>query len=186
MMDEAHEYWLLAKGFRKVTAIAEYTKELKEEPVIDGQIMAHSLAEVHISEAEYGALYEQCRSGSANKNEVQAVAEVMYMLQGELGPGWREYCHYFTTRGETVGISIPHIEPGTDSEGRMFYFGVMPNARGRGTGTKLHQHSLRLLRQLRASYYIGSTDVSNRDMIRVFEKNGCKQIDRKGIYRMEK
>ncbi len=40
------------------------------------------------------------------------------------------YCFY--DKNEPIGMSIPHIETGTESEGRLFYFGVMPYYRGKG------------------------------------------------------
>ena len=43
------------------------------------------------------------------------------------------------------GISIPHIEQGTTDEGRMFYFGVVPEHGGKGYGKLFHTITLELL-----------------------------------------
>lgn len=43
-------------------------------------------------------------------------------------------------------MSIPHIETGTESEGRLFYFGVMPYYRGKGIASRLHLQSLHMLK----------------------------------------
>ncbi|WP_233522734.1 hypothetical protein [Peribacillus glennii] len=45
-----------------------------------------------------------------------------------------------------MGIAIPHIEPGTDSEGRLFYFGLMPEERGKGKSAEIHMDCLMLLK----------------------------------------
>ena len=44
-------------------------------------------------------------------------------------------------------MSIPHIETGTESEGRLFYFGVMPYYRGKGIASRLHLQSLHMLKE---------------------------------------
>ncbi|MBC9721937.1 MAG: GNAT family N-acetyltransferase [Lactobacillus sp.] len=108
------------------------------------------------------------------------------MLLNELGPNWRSRCHIFYKDEEPLGISIPHIEDGTTEEGRLFYFGVTPPHRGKGYGRLLHLHSLELLKDIHASYYVGSTDEHNDYMIRIFKANGCLLRDKKGIYRIDK
>ena len=45
-------------------------------------------------------------------------------------------------------MSIPHIETGTESEGRLFYFGVMPYYRGKGIASRLHLQSLHMLKEI--------------------------------------
>ncbi|MCU9613507.1 GNAT family N-acetyltransferase [Caldibacillus lycopersici] len=184
LMDEAYEAWLLNKGFQKVSSIVEYTRELIEIPNAKETILPHCLAEGLIKDEDYGALYERCRSGSANKNVQQPIETVMNSLQSELGPNWQNHCYYFSQGGTIVGISIPHIEMGTTDEGRLFYFGVVPEMRGKGIGTMIHRITLSLLLQFQAKYYVGSTDVHNHHMIKIFEQNGCKLRDRKGIYKI--
>ncbi|MFG6496491.1 GNAT family N-acetyltransferase [Fictibacillus sp. UD] len=81
-----------------------------------------------------------------------------------------------------VAVCIPHIEPGTRNEGRLFYFGVLPEERGKGYAGKLHKRSLYLLKEMGASYYVGSTHESNIAMQRVFEKSGCEVRGRKSSF----
>ena len=184
LMDERFENWLLQKKFCKISSIAEYTRKLDNLPEIDDQIVWHSLSEGLLDDAEYGKLYELCRLGSANKNTKQPMDQVMNSLKNELGPEWRNHCYYFTKDDALTGISIPHIEMGTEDEGRLFYFGVVPHLRGQGIGEKIHKISLILLKKFLANYYVGSTDVNNSYMINIFEKNGCELRDRKGIYKI--
>lgn len=184
LMDESYENWLLDKGFKKISSIVEYTRDLNALPLWKHSITAHSLAEGALHDQEYGNLYELCRTGTANKNDQMSINQVMNALQVELGVNWRDHCYYFTLEGRTVGISIPHIEKGTKEEGRLFYFGVVPEMRGNRIGTKIHQLSLHLLKEMEATRYVGSTDVSNKHMIAIFRHNSCKLRDRKGIYRL--
>ncbi|KPB05921.1 GNAT family N-acetyltransferase [Bacillus sp. CHD6a] len=185
LMDEEYENWLLDKKFSKISSIVEYTRKLEDLTVTNDLIMKHSLAEGLIGDQEYSQLYELCRSGSANKNTKQSIAQVMSSLENELGPEWRKHCYYFLKDGAFVGISIPHIERVTEDEGRLFYFGVVPALRGQGMGTHIHQISMELLKKFHATYYVGSTDVNNTNMIKIFEKNGCELRDRKGIYKIQ-
>ena len=99
---------------------------------------------------------------------------------------WRTYCHIFWKDGEPIGLSIPHIEHGTKDEGRLFYFGVVPEWRGQGYGTIIHRMTFGILKKIGAATYVGSTDENNHHMIRIFKANGCHLRDKKGIFRIEK
>ena len=186
LMDEHFESWLLQKKFCKISSIVEYTRKLADLPQIDDQIVWHSLSEGLLDEVEYGKLYDLCRWGSANKNIKQPIDQVMHSLKNELGPEWRQHCYYFTKDEALIGISIPHIEMGTEDEGRLFYFGVVPDFRGQGLGINIHKISLVLIKNFLANIYVGSTDINNSYMIKIFEKNGCELRDRKGIYKIVK
>lgn len=186
LMDETFEVWLLKKGLHKVSVIVEYSVDLQPIHRKRSDITQMSLADSEVTDETFAHLYEQCRSGSANKNNLLTIEQVMESFELELGTDWRFHCIIFQKEGETVGISIPHIEPGTKEEGRLFYFGILPKWRGKGVGTVCHQHSLETLKSLGATYYVGSTDAANAGMIRIFENNGCTLRDRKGIYRINR
>lgn len=186
LMEEAYEDWLFAKGFRKISVIHEYKKVLGGEEEGHSDISYHSLAEGLMADSEFAQLYETCRSGSANKNIPQPIERVMHSLRDELGEGWRNNCFYFTQAGEVLGISIPHIERGTKDEGRIFYFGIVPDMRGKGLGTKIHKITLELMLKMNIKYYVGSTDESNAYMLNIFKRNGCQLKNKKGIYRIGK
>jgi ribosomal protein S18 acetylase RimI-like enzyme len=59
-------------------------------------------------------------------------------------------------------------------EGSLFVVGLIPEYRGEGFGQVLHAKGLELLGHAGVRSYVGSTDVQNVPMIRVFEKNGCQ------------
>ena len=186
LMDEIHEGWLLEQGFRKVSAIVEYTRLLEETFAPERAVTVETLAESRMNDASFAEFYDSCRSGTANKNNLFTIEQVLESFKNELGTEWRTHCYLFRKDEELIGLSIPHIEQGTLDEGRLFYFGVVPEQRGKGYGAVLHRLSLGLLKSLGATTYVGSTDESNRHMKRIFEKNGCRLRDKKGIYRIDR
>jgi len=186
LMDQAYEAWLLDKGFHKVSSIVEYTRPLDESFLIASSVTYKSLQDGHWEDADFARLYDLCRSGSANKNNLFSIEQIMGSLESELGSNWRSHCFIFLEDERELGISIPHIEDGTKDEGRLFYFGVVPEARGKGYGKIFHRLSLEIMKQFHATYYVGSTDEVNEHMIRIFEANGCRLRDKKGIYRINR
>ena len=185
LMDEENEDWLLKRGFKKVSSIVEYTKTLEGPFKKINTFHAESLSASQVTDSDFAILYDACRSGSANKNNLFSISQIMESLGSELGANWRDQCFIFSQEGMNYGISIPHIEQGTTDEGRMFYFGVVPEQRGKGYGKIFHAITLELLKKLGAKAYVGSTDTSNEHMRRIFEANGCILRDIKGIYRID-
>lgn len=186
LMDARCEKWLLDQGFRKVSTIVEYTRELDGNFTEEPEIATEALAAGGMADSDFAELYERCRSGTANKNKLFTIEQVMESLENELGPEWRASCFIFRKSGDPIGLSIPIIEQGTVDEGRLFYFGIVPEWRGKGFGTALHRNALSLLKGIGAMTYVGSTDDANRHMIGIFERNGCRLRDRKGIYRIDR
>ncbi|MFA1821753.1 GNAT family N-acetyltransferase [Virgibacillus oceani] len=185
LMDPMLEEEMVNLGFRKISTMVEYTRRLEQENFRQTEIQTHCLAEGRMTDQEFVQLYELCRSGTANKNKEQTMDQVMSSLRKELGTNWRTNCYIFSKDQAVIGMAIPHIEMGTEDEGRLFYFGVKPEYRGHGFGKKIHWKTLALLKDLNASYYVGSTDQANLAMIGIFKQNDCHLRDRKAIYRME-
>ena len=185
LMDEENEDWLLKRRFKKVSSIVEYTKVLEGPYKNISNFQVDTLSSSQVTDSDFALLYDACRSGSANKNKLFTISQVMESLEHELGANWRDQCFIFSQQGLNYGISIPHIEEGTTDEGRMFYFGVVPEQRKKGYGTLFHAISIELLKTIGAKIYVGSTDTVNAPMRRIFEANGCILRDIKGIYRID-
>lgn len=185
LMDEENEHWLLKRRFKKVSSVVEYTRTLDSLFKSRSTMQVQSLSDSRMGDTDFAILYDACRSGSANKNNLFSISQIMESLESELGANWREHCFVFSQEGKNYGISIPHIEAGTTDEGRVFYFGVVPEQRGKGYGKIFHAITLELLKTFGAKVYIGSTDTGNSPMRRVFEANGCILRDVKGIYRID-
>ena len=80
----------------------------------------------------------------------------------------------YLVNGEAAGIVLPHIEPDTDREGRMFWIGMHPSYRGKGLGKNLHMIGLyRLQEEFKAKTYLGSTQIDNYPMRNIMASNGC-------------
>ncbi len=89
---------------------------------LERQYTYRSIAEGTLSEKEFKYIWEQCMSGSGNQTSILTIDEHFYSVQTELGKGWEKSCIVFYDKNELIGMSIPHIETGTESEGRLFLF----------------------------------------------------------------
>ncbi len=76
---------------------------------------------------------------------------------------------------QPMGLILPQVYPDKPNEGTLFYFGVFPALRQQKYGQALHRLGLQHLAQAGVTRYVGSTDVRNQAMQRIFAKNGCEQ-----------
>lgn len=104
-------------------------------------------------------------------------------MKSELGVNYKTNCYVIFYENQPIGVTMPHIEQGTQDEGRLFYFGIIPTFRNKGWGRYLHSISLDLLRKMGATYYIGATGQQNLPMQRIFKANDCELIEKKYIYK---
>lgn len=95
--------------------------------------------------------------------------------------------NWFTIEDErgTIGVLLPQIYPDIHTEGTLYYIGVAPERRGEGWGKRLHAHGLALLASRGATRYVGSTDLRNEPMVRVFRHNRCNDRGVQVMYRNE-
>ncbi|WP_257351012.1 GNAT family N-acetyltransferase [Pseudalkalibacillus decolorationis] len=115
------------------------------------------------------------------------IDEHMKSVEIELGPSYINSCMIVLEKTKPIGVIMPHIEPGTKEEGRLFYFGIIPSERGRGKSKQLHRQALQVLRDdFQASYYIGSTSQNNEPMLKTFMANGCKVIEKSKVYKKKR
>ncbi|PDY45999.1 GNAT family N-acetyltransferase [Bacillus pseudomycoides] len=160
-------------GFQPYAAKIEVFRKLTDIVAPEKQYDFRSIAERMLSEVEFKSLWERCMSDSDNKSSILNIDEHFYAIQAELGEDWQKSCIAFYEKNKSIGIAIPHMEPGTKEEGRLFYFGLLPEERGKGLSAHIHLQSLHMLKQMGATYYIGSTHMTNEKMQKVFWKNGC-------------
>ncbi|MBE7139918.1 GNAT family N-acetyltransferase [Bacillus toyonensis] len=163
---------LLDAGFSLHAAKIEVCRGLNNVEALEKQYTYCSIEET-LSEKEFKYIWKQCMLNSGNQTSILTIDEHFYSVQTELGKGREKSCIVFYDKNEPIGMSIPHIESGTESEGRSFYFGVMPYCRGKGIASQLHLQSLHMLKEMGATYYIGSTHTSNEKMQRIFWRNNC-------------
>lgn len=58
-------------------------------------------------------------------------------------------------------------------EGSIFMIGLIEHYRGKGYGKILHAKGLAMLGEMGCTGYIGSTDIENPPMLKIFQQNGC-------------
>ena len=83
-----------------------------------------------------------------------------------------------------LGVVIPALADASHEVGTNFYVGLVPEARGRGLGAAIHLRGLATLRDRGAKRFIGSTDLRNTPMRRVFENVGYAQGTQQHILRL--
>lgn len=173
---------LLIHGFKHTSSIMEFTKELRSIDKYPSFFQWRSLKEAELSEYEFMRTWEQCMLFSDNLSSTLTIEQHLNSVKSELGADWKNSCRVFIKKGNPIGTTIPHIEPGTADEGRLFYFGIIPEERGKGLSSILHLQSLSFLKEMGAAYYIGSTHEANIKMQNVFKKNDCSFKSHKESY----
>ncbi|KMK77875.1 hypothetical protein AB990_04565 [Alkalihalobacillus pseudalcaliphilus] len=137
-----------------------------------------------VSTSTFKGIWEECLHGSLNARSRLSIDEHMDSVEEELGPGYLHNCLLAYENGHPIGMIIPHIEPGTEAEGRIFYLGVLPEERGKGRSRVLHQDALSLLRDTyQAKTYIGSTSQNNIPMLKTLTNNGSKVVQMNHVYK---
>ncbi|WP_397538909.1 GNAT family N-acetyltransferase [Rummeliibacillus pycnus] len=97
-------------------------------------------------------------------------------MRTELPSQVKEMFTVYLVNNKPVGVVLPHIEPDTENEGRIFWIGIHPNFLGTGLGKNLHSIGLyRLKYEFKAKSYLGMTQVDNIPMRKIMVSNGCIQ-----------
>ena len=81
-----------------------------------------------------------------------------------------------------MGVILPVLYADKEKWGTVFHIGLLPEERNKGYGRILHAKSLDMLKKQGVLKYIGSTNIYNKPMIRVFELNGCKEWFKRKFY----
>ncbi|MFC4558216.1 GNAT family N-acetyltransferase [Virgibacillus kekensis] len=141
-----------------------------------------SIGEITVQ--EFMDVWRAAMAESPNAPTSLTMDEQMRSVEKELGPGYRDSCIGAYENNNPIGVVMPHIEPGTFDEGRLFYFGLLPEERGKGKSKPLHRQALAVLQDyFEASYYIGSTSKKNTPMLRTFEASGCAITEENKLYK---
>ncbi|WP_102275600.1 GNAT family N-acetyltransferase [Cytobacillus massiliigabonensis] len=130
-------------------------------------------------------VWQETTIGMLNASSTLSVEKEFIGMKSELGHDYAKSCLIAFYGNSPIGITMPHIEPGTADEGRIFYFGLLPRYRRKGWGSILHKLSLYFLKNMGASYYIGATGHKNIPMQRIFQVNGCQMFEKKFTYRLK-
>ncbi|SDL94344.1 GNAT family N-acetyltransferase [Sediminibacillus halophilus] len=168
-------------GFHVRDEVAFYQRRLEDLPNVQSDWTIRSLHE--LNQIDFLKIWKRVISGSLNATSNLSMEKQMESVKSELGNRYKDSCLVAFEEKKPIGVLMPHIEPGTEKEGRLFYFGLVPDERNKRKSRLLHLHALARLKQdFQAAVYVGSTSVNNIPMRKVFERNGCKWIDKKLVY----
>jgi len=179
LINRSSEHYLLLSqmlinlGFEKYASKVEVFRDLNDINNNKKGYDWQSLSDYNISEDEFKKIWEKCMYASENSPTSLTMEEHLNSVKNEIGENWSKSCNVIYLEDKPIGISIPHIERGTVDEGRLFYFGILPEERGKGHSVYIHYQSMNLLKLMGATYYIGITHETNKKMQKVFIKNGC-------------
>lgn len=162
--------------FLQATTIEFYKKFQLEKMVVDyNPSITYELVEESRIDS-FLSMWELCTKGSLNSPSKHSIRTQYEAMKKEIGKQYSTSCYRVYWGEKPLGMVIPIIEPGTNTEGRLFYMGILPEHRGKGLGTLLHQLGLALLQEKGATYYIGSTGIENKPMQQIFRNNNCNPI----------
>lgn len=181
-------FYIKDLGFKHHDEVYFVRCELDELDPIDTERLSFEM--ISLRDGEEGVFKETWRramEGSLNAPQSLNMDEQMKSVKKELGQGYVDTCLTAYENGTPIGVVMPHIEPGTKDEGRIFYFGLVPEERGKNKSAPLYKEGLHLLQSIfHATYSVGATSVHNKPMLKVFEKCGCAVTERVGIYKYSK
>lgn len=171
------------QGFHLHDETAMFTKVLESE--VEDESTFQFLPLRDVGRDAFTNVWAETMRDSLNAPSSLTIEEQMRSMAFELGNGYEESCIAVYEEGSPIGVVMPHIEPGTLTEGRLFYFGLIPAQRGKGKSKDIHRGALRILREEFGAYsYIGSTSIQNVPMIKTFLRNGCEELERNRLYRL--
>ncbi|EZH64826.1 hypothetical protein DH09_20135 [Bacillaceae bacterium JMAK1] len=180
----------LAYGYRRVTL--ECTNQLlnklvntREKMSIVGERVMYTYQmtnEITVSKVDYEVWLPFEDRSIELLSEIMGVDDeesrnFLQSMKVELPSQYYEMFTVYIVAGTPVGIVLPHIEPYTNQEGRMFWIGIHPKYKGIGYGALLHKLGLyRLQIDFHAKTYLGITTIKNKPMRNVMLSNGCNQL----------
>lgn len=131
-----------------------------------------------LGESSFLEIYRETYLGNSNRNFNNESPETDFRSHIESAGVLFDPNRWYVAMKENcpLGIVLPQRFPDSPHEGTLMSLGLLPKARGKGYGKVLHAIGLEILANQGATDYIGSTDVQNIPMIKVFEKNQCEFV----------
>lgn len=181
----AVEEQLVKNRFQLHDELVFVQRDLSDLPERNERYELKSLRDLHPD--TFKDVWQKAMQGSLNAPSYLNMDQQMRSVQKELGPTYKETCNVAYEKDEPVGVVLPHIEPGTNDEGRIFYFGLVPEQRGKHKAVDLYYQALGILkRSFGATYSVGGTSIKNEPMRRVFDACGCEETSRVKLYKRSK
>jgi RimJ/RimL family protein N-acetyltransferase len=84
--------------------------------------------------------------------------------------------------GRAAGLVLPAFADPSRGPATNLWVGVVPEFAGRGLGAVLVRRGIETMLARGATRYIGSCDVRNAPMVRVFERIGCSRVTSQHVF----
>jgi ribosomal protein S18 acetylase RimI-like enzyme len=143
---------------------------------LENRFLYKSLRE--IGETEFLAVYGGTYFGNLNRNFNNTSPELDFRSHIESAGNLFDPNHWYVVfeANLAIGVLLPQRFPDTPHDGTLMSVGLLPEARNKGFGRILHAMGMEILAGQGATDYIGSTDIQNVPMRKIFEWNGCEII----------
>lgn len=162
-----------------------YTKILFERDVKNFEFGYDDIFEyesiTETGEDEFINIYSQVLTDDPEgmKDPLDHFNEIKEYLADKFNP---KYCLVVKLKSKAIGVIIPQIFPDGEDWGGIMHIGLIPEERHKGYGRILQAKCFELLKKQGVIKYVGSTNINNKSMLRVFEINGCKKYCTRFFY----
>jgi ribosomal protein S18 acetylase RimI-like enzyme len=133
--------------------------------------------------ARFAAVVEQTYEGTQDcpsLDGVRSMADVLagYRAQGRHHP---EHWYLVQTGGADVGVLILAFHPASQNW-ELVYMGVVPQARGRGVGSRILRFALHEAAKAGGERLVLAVDAVNSPALEVYRKAGLREWERRTVY----
>lgn len=155
----------LEQGWTLEAHVRGYRTDLSRRDDLEADPTARTFPVAHLLSGDFLAFYRPVWMHDVDTQELKPLLEEVRNFHdyNESGEG----VYLFDGEQPVAAGVVSYGEPAD-----MTLIGVSPEYRNKGWGRRLHRHLMWLAKN-RTRVYVGSTDVRNRPMLRLFERNGC-------------
>lgn len=165
---------LLQLGFKKKNERIEYKKLVDELPDDDGSpIVWSSAAKLRWSEHEIANTLKLVAVGDPDTDPNEDPLQFMQdFLADPILTSGLSCIHIGFIKNEVAALTVVQINL-QSGWSRISYMGIAPKFRNKNLGQWVHRYSFKQMKIQGGKLYHGGTAVTNKPMIRLFEKHGC-------------
>ena len=158
----------LKQGWTLEAHVRGYRTDLGVRDDLEADPAARTFPVEHFLNEDFLAFYRPVWTHDADAQGLKPLLEEVrnFYDYNENGEGV-----YLFDGEQPVAAGVVNYGETSNDPADMTLIGVLPERRNEGWGGRLHRHLMGLARG-RAATYLGSTDVRNAPMLRLFEKNG--------------
>jgi len=184
LADRAEMAPLLRNGFGLITSVIHQRRpsHLCSSPRLGGQPLTFDpfLPDLR---AEFAATLLATYTNSLDCPELTGQRGPSDLLDGFSGPGIPTSPGWFLVRDTTRPVGVVLFDSGTEPGAvELNYLGLVPAARGKGWGDALVRFAIEAATSAGASALTLSVDTRNTPALRLYERHGFQEYDRRDVY----